>query len=384
MSSDVVSEDVLSVLPYYQDLINGATNNVLQKLKLLSDSGNSYADYVLGSYYLFGQLPRYYDFNADIEIGYVEQNALHLINDEMGLYYFTNLLKIGKKIEIFQLKGLFDLFKIIEGKSLFFQKHKINCKPIDNNYSHLKPLFDSVQKIMDILVDLDHYEIYIDYAELKLNEALNNGESSFYNEAILYLNKIIDAQDYVSLRDLKKAYMLLGEIYLTGNAFQSPDYMKGIHFFELARCDAGYEKIIDFYAKHAETYASSIKRCVGLISDETLKENLRDKFGFEKPVKADIHDLLAKIFNKSFFIEDISNQIDDFQSQKDLERSLLAEQENIASEFSGLFDDLNESSSYNDSDDDIQPVNDIYIDEHEDDVDDLLDGPDFEPPDPDF
>lgn len=307
MVKSVTSQDVLALMPLYPDLMDKDKNNVIPQIRLMYDSGNMYASYVLGIYYLFGQLPRHYNFNNYLPAGEVVKSSNCDLHEETGLYFLTNLLKMDKKcVEVYQLKGLFDLFKIIQGKAVFFKTNDIRCRPSNGDFPHLIPLFSNADQIMFLLVDLDHYEIYLDYAEYLLERSEKESDADIFKKAISYFERIIADEELHSAYDLSRAYFLLGKLYLLGADFLKPNFVKGVNYLEASRLDDAYILIIEFYTENDRVqYEKSIHRCIGLIQNVGLKKEMELKYGISNDGKIpDITGILNKIFNLSFFIDE--------------------------------------------------------------------------------
>lgn len=187
-----VSDDINQILPFYQKLATGDVSDVIPKMQALAHAGNMYANYVLGIYLIFGRVPRHYNFNKSYPEGYVYENSLLKLNEQLGLSHLIQLVRLKDNVEQYQMKGIYDLYKIIDGQAVFFKNNDIQCRPTEDRFPQLKKLFDSKAQIRDILVRLDHYEVYLDYALFKLETFAQTQEEDDFKTALKYLNKIVE------------------------------------------------------------------------------------------------------------------------------------------------------------------------------------------------
>lgn len=300
MSNNVfaISNDIHQIIPFYPALTSGEVTDVIPKLQALAQAGNMWANYILGIYFIFGRVPGHYNFNKSYPVGFVKENAFVPICEQLGLGYLIQLLKIqGPHVESFHMKGIYDLFKIVEGKAAFFENNDIECRPTDTEYIQLKKLFDSPDQIRNLLVRLDHYEIYLDYAKHKLELFEQSNDENDFKTAVNCLNKIVEKSEFnqFNLYDISEAHYLLGKIHLFGNAYQRRDAKIGVAHIEASRIDKAYVLLLDFYKGFGETYIKSIRKCIGMITDESLRLRLTHENGFPVPKTVDIASLLKKL-----------------------------------------------------------------------------------------
>ena len=300
MSNNVfaISNNINQILPFYPELISGEVTDVIPKMQALAQAGNMYANYVLGIYLIFGKVPRHYKFHKSYPHGFVKQNALINISEQLGLSYLIQLLKIkGSQVESYHLKGIYDLFKIVEGKAPFFENNDIECRPTETDYLQLKKLFDAPDQIRNILVRLDYYEIYLDYAKHKLEQFKNSNDEGDFKTALEYLNKIVEKSEFnqFNVFDISEAHYLLGKIYLFGNQYHKRNAETGIRHIEASRLDRAYVALLQFYKGFGEQYIKSIRKCISMINDSDLRLKLMQENGFPLPVPVNISDILRKL-----------------------------------------------------------------------------------------
>ena len=291
------NEELAQTMPHYLALKSGKPDASLPELKFLADSGNMYSSYVLGSYFLFGQMPRHYSFNVMYPAGLVQAEALTPLNPAFGLSHLVRLLKFKDNVaEAFQLECVYDLYKIVQGSAPFFKTNDINCRPQPNENSPMRALFSSAKKLMDLLLKLDHYEIYLDYAKTKLSEFNQSNDQSDLNEALSYLNKITDVSEFnvFSFHDVSQAHFLLGKLYLQGNDYITVDPKIGIPHIQKARSDDGYEMLLDYYKQYGDKYRKSMSKSIYFIKDVDRRQALLAANGFEIVPLPDISALLLK------------------------------------------------------------------------------------------
>lgn len=300
MSNNVfaISNDINQILPFYPELISGEVADVIPKMQAMAQAGNMYANYVLGVYFIFGRVPRHYKFYKSYAVGCVKKEALITISEQLGLSYLIQLLKIqNQQVESYHLKGIFDLYKIVEGKAVFFENNDIACRPTETEFLQLKKLFDAVDQIRNILVRFDHYEIYLDHAKHKLELFSESNDKEDFKEALDCLNKIVEKSEFnqFNVFDISEAHYLLGKIHLFGNEFHKRDAKAGVEHIQSSRLDKAYVALLDFYKGFGDKYIKSIRKCLGMINDQALRVELMKQNGFTVPVAVDITDVLKKL-----------------------------------------------------------------------------------------
>lgn len=360
-----VSDDINQILPFYQKLATGDVADVIPKMQALAHAGNMYANYVLGIYLIFGRVPRHYNFNKSYPESYVQQNSLLKLNEQLGLSHLIQLIRLKDNVEQYQMKGLYDLYKIIDGSSEFFKNNDIQCRPTENSFTQLKKLFDSKGHIRDILVRLDHYEIYLDYAKHKLANFDETQNEEEFKQALSYLNKIVEKSEFnqFNVHDISEAHYQLGKIYLFGNAFCKRDAKAGIGHIEAARLDKGFVTLLEFYKAFGDQYIKSIRKCIGMIVDNDLRKKLLIENGFVAPDKVDTSEILRKLqaapviqnTKPAITIDEIEDEEIDEEAAleaKLTEDEVLRNTQSIAEEFdSSLLDDTEEPLFVSSTDD---------------------------------
>lgn len=361
-----VSDDINQILPFYQKLATGNVAEVLPKIQALAHAGNMYANYVLGIYLIFGRVPRHYNFNKIYPVGYVKENSLSTLNEQLGLKHLIQLLKMGENVEQYHLKGLYDLYCIIDGQQNFFINNDIECRPKNGSYPQLDKLFSSKDRVRDVLVKLDHYEVYIDYAKHKLEQFSHNNNKEDFETALDHLNKVVEKAEFnqFNLFDISEAHFLLGKIYLSGNPHCKRDVKSAIKHIDAARLDKGFVVLLNFYKSFGDQYIKSIRKCIGMITDLELQEKLIIENGFTVPERIDTSAILKKL-QSTPVIENLTPVIsiqgntesgteDDIaamQQEQEVAQDVLRKEQAIAEDFdrSLLDDDIADVDS--DSDD---------------------------------
>lgn len=395
-----VSDDINQILPFYQKLATGDVSDVIPKMQALAHAGNMYANYVLGIYLIFGRVPRHYNFNKSYPEGYVYENSLLKLNEQLGLSHLIQLVRLKDNVEQYQMKGIYDLYKIIDGQAVFFKNNDIQCRPTEDRFPQLKKLFDSKAQIRDILVRLDHYEVYLDYALFKLETFAQTQEEDDFKTALKYLNKIVEKTEFnqFNIYDISEAHFQLGKIYLFGNKYCKRDAKLGIEHIEAARLDKGFVALLNFYKAFGDKYIKSIRKCIGMIVDVDIRQKLIVECGFAIPPVVDTSEILRKLhatpviqnLKPAITVEDSEEaETDEETDQEELitEEEVLRNTQAIAEEFdSSLLDSMGDeeyTSSIDDADvelagvDGDQPLNFVEEDEFDIPDDDLMVEPDF-------
>ncbi|OIH12103.1 hypothetical protein A7M79_01040 [Acinetobacter baumannii] len=374
------SEDINQILPFYHKLIEGDVSDTLPKLQKISESGNLYASYILASYFLFGKVPRFYKFHKQYEQGIVRKQSFIEINEQVGLQYFIRMLKIqANVIQYYQLKGIYDFYSILKGTDPFFTTNDIECRPKEGKNVHLLDLFSKSENIMDLLVKLDHFEIYLDYAKSKLKSSERNHSEEDFKTAISLLNRIVLKTDFnqFNLYAIRSANLILGKIYLHGTTYLKPDIKKGIGYLLEANLDEGYVFLINYYKEFGDSYRKSIRKAIGMISNINLRNTLLVENGFPEIVPPNFSKILENIKNAVEVtnfntMEKISYEVELTEEEKKAkEEQMLKEAQELAASFdTSLFEeDKGESddeggdvdtTDFGDSDDDIGFVEEEY------------------------
>ena len=369
-----VHPDVADVLPLYAGLKDDDNSKALADLKDLADNGNKYACYVYGNYYILGRMPRFYIFSKQYEEGEVRKKAKVEINEKHGLSYLVKLLKISNgEVGEFQLEGIYDLFKLVEGEAEFFKTNDLECRPISNS-DPMFPLFNSAKKIEALLGKLDHYEVYIDLAESSLESFKKTSAKEDMDKAMSYLYKILSDELFCrfSMHDMAQANYLLGMIYLHGNKFVEKDIEKGINLLVVSRKDEAFCELIDYYQNYGDKYTSAIRRCIGLIKDTELRKQKYEECKIPEPEPVSIQENLQKLISIKPKKKETSNLAFEFleaeatpepekakqvmqdeQVVEEVSEEKAAEREQeIADSFELILDDEEEASSTSSGDDD--------------------------------
>lgn len=305
----LVSKDIVEVLEFYDDLKTENVQRALEDIQRLAKSDNKYAAYVLGSMFLFGKTPRYYIFDKDYEDGEVKRRAKVDIKEEYGFSYWISLLKMNSsEIEEFHLEGLFDLYKIIQGTAQFFKTNDISCRP-QSEQDRMYSLFKNEHKLRDFLYRQNHYEVFLDVALDALQRFEESPNRDDMDLALSCFNNILGGEIYCRFTQYQLAHANLGlaRIYLHGNEFVEKDVRAAIKYYTASRLDIAYCELIDFYKGYGDQYIASIKKCIGMVRDEELRQRLYAENNIEPVVEVDIIATLKILENTKRKRADINN-----------------------------------------------------------------------------
>lgn len=286
--------DMADVLPYLADLHAGDTVNAISKLKELVASDNKYAAYVLGNLFLFGKTPRYYLFNKSYEVGEVKRKSLLEIQEEVGFQYWVGLLRLkGAEIEDFHLEGLYDLYKVMQGTSEFFKTNDISCRPQSEDHP-MFGLFNSQENLRDFLYRQNHCEIYLDVARDALKRFKESPNRSDMDMAVGCLNNILSGDIFsrYSQYEIAHANFEVGKLYLYGNAFFEKDMRKAIFYLTESKLDAAHIFLLDYYKQFGDKFIRSMRKCIGMVRDDALRQKLYQDNNIEPPKSVDIAESL--------------------------------------------------------------------------------------------
>lgn len=289
--------DADAIIPYFDELINGDSADALKSIKALADAGNLFASYVLGSFFLFGATPRFYDFNTAYELGVVKKNARIEPSETFGISCFLRLLKIKEgDIPLYQLEGIFDLYKIISGDAAFFSSNDIQCRPKDG-LGQLGPLFKNGPSIKNLLVKLDHHEIYLDEAKSLLAEFEVSADNLLLDKAISYLESILNEREIYkfSMHDISYANLMMARLYAAGAGHLKTNMVEAVRHYEEARLDEGYQELIGHMKQKGDRYKKFIKKYIGLVKSRDLKIKLFEENGFVVPDVPDVSEALRRL-----------------------------------------------------------------------------------------
>lgn len=294
-----VDDQVAEILPYFLQLQSTPDEKVMDEIRKLADGGNMYACYVFGIFHIFGRIPRYYSFNKEYVAGEVRQKALVSIKERLGLSYLVKLLSLGgESVKEYQLEGIYDLHKIIEGTARLFRTNDISCRPTSLS-DPLYQLFAKDQKITDLLGKLDHYEVYLDLGESALERFARNQSEDELWTAMDYFVRITGDDLFCRFDqyDLSRANYHLGMLHLYGNQYLLKDTEKGVNYLVAASCDEGYCELIKYYAQYGDKYQRSIRRCIGLIQDPAIKQQKCQECGLPPPEPIDLMGSVQRLLN---------------------------------------------------------------------------------------
>lgn len=289
--------DADAIIPYFDELINGDSADALKSIKAFADAGNLFASYVLGSFFLFGATPRFYDFNTAYELGLVKKNARIEPSETFGISCFLRLLKIKEgDIPLYQLEGIFDLYKIISGDAAFFSSNDIQCRPKDG-LGQLGPLFKNGPSIKNLLVKLDHHEIFLDEAKSLLAEFEVSADNLLLDKAISYLESILNEREIYkfSMHDISYANLMMARLYAAGAGHLKINMAEAIRHYEEARLDEGYQELIGHMKLKGDRYKKFIKKYIGLVKSRDLKVKLFEENGFAVPDVPDVSEALRRL-----------------------------------------------------------------------------------------
>ena len=191
---------------------------------------------------------------------------------------------------------------------------------------------------------LDHFEVYLDYAKHKLELFKETNEEEDFNTALNCLNKIVEKSEFnqFNVFDISEAHYLLGKIYLFGNAFHKRDAKVGIEHIESSRLDKAYLALLEFYKEFGNKYIKSIRKCIGMISDQSLRLSLMQENGFPLPASVDISNVLKKLhfspaignIEPVLSVETLPSDSEENSYEESLKKEeLLRESKNIAEDF---------------------------------------------------
>lgn len=385
LDQSLISKDIIDVLEFYDDLKTENIERALEDLQKLAKSDNKYAAYVLGSIFLFGKTPRYYIFDRDYEEGEVKRKSLIDIKEEYGFSYWISLLKMNSaEIEEFHLEGLFDLYKIIQGTAQFFKTNDISCRP-KSEQDRMFSLFKNENKLRDFLYRQNHYEVFLDVALDALKRYQESPNRDDMELAVSCFKNILGGEIYCRFTQYQLAHanLGLGRIYLYGNEFVEKDVRTAIKYFTTSRLDIAYCELIDFYKGYGDQYIASIKKCIGMVRDDELRQKLYADNNLEPVLEVDITATLKILENTKRKRADVSNYSFDEDSGLvvkkpkviDADQAYKADQE-IANSFTSIGDDYDDDEMANMLSD--SSSDDGYGDESGDD-DALYLGDDIEP-----
>ena len=349
----IAHSDIAEVLPYLSDLHKGETVDAISKLAALVAAENKYAAYVLGSLFLFGKTPRYYIFTKSYDVGEVKRKSLIEIQEELGFKYWVGLLKLkGAEIEDFHLEGLYDLYKVMQGTAEFFTNNDIECRPQSDNHPMYK-LFSSEHQLRDFLYRQNHPEVFLDVARDSLVSFSETQSEDDLNRALECLKKILNGDIFsrYSQYEIAHANLEVGKLYLYGNQYFKSDVRKAIAYLTESKLDKAYVVLLDYYKQYGTKYILSIRKCIGMISDDALRLKLYEENDLAPPAIVDIAESLNLLIGTQRKKTDIS----DYDLEGDIvikvpkivnESQVLSADAEIASEFQPI--DLNEPDEYSD------------------------------------
>lgn len=302
---DVLSLDVdpavAEVLPYFLQLQSTPEQGVLAEIKNLADSGNVYACYVYGIYHIFGKIPRHYAFSRQYPPGEVLQKANIPLNERLGLSYLVKLFKLkGQDIQEFHLEGIYDLQKIVEGSAKLFDGNDLSCRPKTMS-DPLYQLFSSGEKIRNLLGRLDHYEAYLDLGVSALQRFEREEKEDDLRMAVDYFQRILVEDPFCRYGqyDLSQANYHMGMLYLYGNSYFPKNIEKGVTHLVAAHCDEAFCELIRYYSQYGDKYVRSIRRCIGLIQDDALRNAQYLQCGLNPPEPVDLMSSIQMLLKSS-------------------------------------------------------------------------------------
>lgn len=293
----IAHSDIGEVLPYLPDLHAGVTEEAVAQLKTMVEKDNKYAAYVLGSLFMFGKTPRFYIFNKTYEVGEVKRKSIIEIQEELGFSYWVNLLKIkGAEIEDFHLEGLYDLYKVMQGSSDFFTTNDISCRPKDENHPMYR-LFQSEHQLRDFLYRQNHFEVYLDVARDALKSFDESPCDKEMKLAVDCLKKILNGDVFsrYSQYEIAHANFEVGKLYLIGNQYFERDMPKAIAYLKESRLDEAYVYLLGYYKQFGDKYKLSIRKCIGMIRDDKLREQLYQENNLKPSTTVDLFESLNQL-----------------------------------------------------------------------------------------
>lgn len=330
-------QKVLALLPLENTRFPSET---LETLTIWSDQGNKVASYILGSLYIFGQIPRKYNFLRSYSLNEIATNARCNINEVQGLYHFAKLLEL-KTDNIFHvyLDGIYDFYRILAKKGNIFSNWDISIRELvvsDKNHE-LQSFFQNYHQLLNFLIALDYKDAYLDFAEHFFRKYKDGSVEDDLVKANQYLAYIISPDGIFSSDVKKHAQILTAEIILY--TYRHQDYKKAIELIENADLDKGYCILLDWAKKQDGVYNDKIQKWIGLLLSQNLREKYENIFNLTAaPLSCsipnfldDLLDFLSQTELNNTSLEDSSSQQELINSQNKFEGQLdLGTKENLS------------------------------------------------------